>query len=253
MTWDPDEALSILIHGAPGAGKTNVAATAPTPLLLLDVEGRSRFVQGRKVRWDPQREAPPTPDGTWDICVVQARDWATFKAATDYIIAGKHAFRSVTLDSVGELQKRCKDKLMGGDGVMSERLWGELLTSMENQIRALRDSATHPTAPVQCLVLTSWSEMRDGEMKPFVQGSLAKTLPAMVDVMGYLYVDPTDASIASKPEARRLLVQPAAGFSTKDATSALPNGGVTGTSGGVIAGPINIAQIIEKLYPKESK
>ena len=55
-----DRALSVLVYGDSKSGKTTLAMTAPEPRLLLDVEAASRFVQAKKVHWNPlDGSAPP--------------------------------------------------------------------------------------------------------------------------------------------------------------------------------------------------
>lgn len=248
INHNPDHALSVLIHGFPGAGKTPSSLTVPGPALILDVEGRTRFVQRPKIRWDPMRELPPEPDGSWELCVVQARDWQTAKAALEYVVTGKHQFRSVVVDSVPELQKRSKDNLTGGSGTLSERQWGELLIDMENYLRALRDTTTHPTQPVQIVIMTAMTEERDGRWGPFAQGALIKTLPGLVDVVGYLYVAEDAPEGPSSREARRLLISPEGVYVAKDATSELPEGGISGRFGTTIEGAIDWAHILDTIF-----
>lgn len=249
IEFDPDHVLTALVHGFPGVGKTpSTVGTVPGPALILDVEGRTRFVQRPKISWNPLREPPPVPDGTWEICVVQARTWQVARSALDYVITGKHQFRSVVCDSLTELQKRAKDNLTGGDGTLSERLWGELLIAMENYIRNLRDAVTHPVQPLQCVIITAITEERDGRWGPWVQGSLIKTLPGLVDVIGYLYVDDEDENGSASPKARRMLVSPAPTFVSKDATSELPGGGISGRIGTTVSGPVNWAEIIDTIF-----
>lgn len=247
--FNPDHTLTAIVHGESGVGKTPSSLTVPAPALVLDVEGRTKFVQRPKVFWNPNLEEPPEPDGTWEICVVLARDWGTAKAALEWVVTGEHKFRSVVVDSVTELQKRSKDKLAGSDAVLSERLWGQLLTEMETYLRALRDATTHPTAPVQCVIFTAITDERSGKWSPHVQGALAKTLPSLVDVMGYLWRDEEDEDQGKG--AARMLIAPRSEIRAKDATSELPGGGITGHFGQVVSGPIDWTNIIETIYQGE--
>lgn len=251
INHDPDHAMSVLLHGFPGAGKTPVALTVPGPALVLDVEGRTRFVQRPKVAWNPLLEAPPEPDGSFELCVVQCRDWPTFLAAMEYLVTGQHEFRSVVLDSATELQKRAKDKILGqgSDEALAQREWGTLLAAMEGQLRSLRDTTTHPTQPVQCVVVTAITEQqKDGRWGPYLQGSISKSLPGLVDVIAYLYVDDDDEAGTSSKQARRMLVSPSPTYVSKDATSELPGGGVSGRFGAIVSGPIDWGKILETIF-----
>lgn len=242
--WKGEETLIALIHGESGVGKTPVGHTTPAPRLILDSENGSRFVRsGRRAKWDPNSEAPPAA-GAWETCIVQCRDYATFRNAMSWLHSGKHPFRSVTIDSLTELQKRCKDTLVSADAVADERTWGKLLTSMEKDVRDLRDLTMHQTTPLQAVVILALTDDKKGKFRPFVQGSLSMSLPGLVDVIGYQYVD-TDES--GQP-VRRMLVQPMGPYVAKDRTAELPSGGLSGIHGPVLTGPFDISALIDQIY-----
>lgn len=202
-----NRSLSILVHADTKVGKSTFANTAPAPRLLLDTESAARFLSGTKVYWDPLRQEPPVPDGTWDTCVVTVRDYETFTRAYDWLNSGQHYFRSVVIDSVSELQDKCKYNL-AVDGRMTMQLWGDLLAHMGRMIRNFRDLTEHPTKPIEAVVLTAMTQMRDGKYRPYVQGQLQTQMPYFMDVIGYMYVDedvnPADPS-APVTKCRRML------------------------------------------------
>lgn len=203
--------ISILVHADTKVGKSTLGNTAPAPRLILDAEAASRFLPGSKVYWDPQRDAPPVPDGTWETCIVTVRDYATMLSTMQWLKSGQHHFESVIIDSISEIQKRLKDQVTGGLGDMDQRKWGELLTHMEALIRELRDLTEHPTTPLTAVVITAMTENREGKWRPYVQGQLRTTLPYFVDVCGYLFVQempPTDPTAAPPPPIRRMLTRP---------------------------------------------
>lgn len=180
-------ALSVLIHADTKVGKSTFGNTAPAPRLLLDAEAAYRFLPGKKVFWDPMNEEPPKWDGEWETCVVQCTAYGIFTRALDWLKSGAHPFRSVVIDSITEIQVKCKDDI-SPDGQMKIQLWGDLLTHMERSMRAFRDLTEHPTNPIESLVVTSMTEMRDGKWRPYVQGKLAVKAPYLFDVIGYMYV-----------------------------------------------------------------
>lgn len=233
-----DTALIMLVHGESGAGKTPIGMTTPTPRLVSDAENGTRFVRTRKVFWNPLTEAPPAADGSWDTCVVQTRDFETLKKTYEWLNSGKHPFVSWTLDSLTEIQKRCKDYLRKSP-VFSEQQWGFLLDEMEQIVRDARDLTMHPNQPLQSVVILALTDQVKGKFRPLVQGRLAMNLPGYVDIVGYLYTEQTEAGIE-----RRLLIQPTPEFVAKDRTSALPNGGVIGHYGPVLAGPIDVDRLL---------
>jgi hypothetical protein len=205
----PGRSLSILVHADTKVGKSTFANTAPAPRLLLDAEAAHRFLPGRKVYWDPGRDAPPAWDGSWDTCVVRVRDYGVMTSTMAWLITGQHHFESVIVDSISEVQKKMKDQI-GSDG-MKLQLWGELLTHMESLIRQLRDLTEHPTKPLTAVVLTAMTEQRDGKWRPYVQGQLRVTLPYFIDVVGYAFVQDLPAPDPSQPSPgriRRMLTRP---------------------------------------------
>lgn len=210
------ESLSIVVHGDSGTGKSWVADSAPKPLLLLDAEGGARFTPSRKTTWDGI-SAPPAYDGTWDTCVVVTRSYRVVATVFQWLNSGQHPFRSVALDSLTEIQKRCLDDVAGVEQP-TQQDWGALLRQMEATVRQFRDLTMHPTRPLDAVVFVCMTSSKDGRLKPHVQGQLSVTLPYFVDVVGYLFVQPDPTS--GQP-VRRLLVQPTGQFDAKDRTNRL--------------------------------
>lgn len=209
--------LCLLIHGDPGVGKTTLAATAPAPRLIIDCEGGSRFLRQYKVEWDPTTGAPPpVPDGTWETCVVVLRDYRQVDLVWKWLNSGQHYFRSVIIDSLTEAQKRCLDNISGVEQPQQQH-WGALLRQLEDLVRKLRDLAFHPVNPLDAIVITCLTHMRDGKFRAFVKGQLELTLPSFPDVVGYMYVDigPEGAPL------HKMQIAPYGPFDAKDRTSAL--------------------------------
>ena len=248
---DPDHSLVTLLYGGPSANITPIAATAPGPVLLLDADGTSRLIRNRrKVVWNPLLSAIPEVDEDV-IVVVYCRDWATYKAAEDYLVAGAHPFRSVVLNSLSELQYRCRKQIAGGDPRMTEQKWGVLLDNMSDSMRILRDTTTFHGNAVQVVIITAGAEQDDkGKLIPLVQGSLGKYLPYMMDVVGYVWSDdPTE----EQPNTDRITVTPSEDVTARDLTRTLESGGITGCYGGTVEGPLDITKIIHRIYtPQES-
>lgn len=251
VPWSGWETLVAVIFGESGVGKSPISHTSPAPRLVLDSENGSKFVKGRKVFWDPNAEAPPAA-GEWETCVVQCRDFDTFLNAYRWLNSGQHCFRSVVVDSLTELQKRCRDSIFAlGLGAgnneadeMNERRWGILLTKMETAVRDLRDLTMHPTNPLQCVALLALTDIKKGKQRPFIQGALGTSLPGFVDVIGYVYVEQDE----SGGLRRNMLVQPTPWAVAKDRTSEMESGGIVGTYGPVVPGPISLSDLITRIY-----
>lgn len=208
-----ERALSVLVHGHSKVGKTTLAATAPYPRLLLDVESASRFLPVIRKIWDPAREEPPLADGTWDTCVVPVRDFETVIRVYQWLQMGKHQFKSLAVDSVSELQVRCLEQI-AGRGQMQTQQWGELLRKMAGLMRDFRDLTMHETNPLQAVVLTAMTRNVDGIWSPYLQGQLATQMPYFFDLVGYLYLDQIPNEDPTQPpyEVRRLLTRKHAMF-----------------------------------------
>lgn len=213
------QTLAAVIHGESGSGKSYFGGTTPGPRLILDAEGGSRFIRAnkRKVRWDPMTEEPPVADGTWDACFVEVLNWKQFYAAYQWLASGKHGFKSVIIDSITEVQKRLVDDVAGVDQPTLQD-WGTIGRQLEDMIRKFRDLTRHHTAPVN-VVFLALAHLRDGETRPFLKGQLELSLPAFVDVVGYLY---TQASTTEGHKIERfMLIEPANKIIAKDRTGAL--------------------------------
>nr|DAK58916.1 MAG TPA: AAA domain protein [Caudoviricetes sp.] len=241
-TTGEHRSLSILVHADTKVGKSTFANTAPAPRLLLDAEAAARFLPGRKVMWDPMTEQPPKADGSWDTCVVNVRDYSIMLKAYEWLNSGQHEFRSVIIDSISEVQTRVKEQLEG-EGRMTQQLWGDLLNSMERLIRGFRDLTEHPIRPLEAVVLTAMTQMRDGKYRPYVQGQLQIKMPYFLDVIGYLYieeqpVDPEDPTKGTR-KIRKMLVVPHVQFEAGER--------VQGRLGDIITEP-NVCDMIDRVF-----
>lgn len=201
--------LNLVIYGGPKVGKTTLAATVPAPRLFLDAEGGGRFTPGRKTTWNPQAEAPPVPDGTWDTCIATVHDYKTVELAHQWLRSGQHHFRSVILDSISEIQQRGVDSI-AGKNAMQMQDWGTLLRNVSELIRSFRDLTTIPVKPLDAVVFVAMMREANGEHRPYMQGQISTTLPYYVDGCFYLgYAQLDDGTMV-----RRLYTQPIFGHST---------------------------------------
>jgi hypothetical protein len=197
--------LSMLVHGYSKSGKSVLAVSGRGPRLLLDVESAARFLPIRAVEWDP-RDPPPdlreaeNGDGP-DTAVVTVKAWQDAVRAFGWLHAGKHTFRSVGVDSISELQQRYIESVAGRATVKIDQ-WGSVLREVGGFVRDLRDLTTHPRTPIETLIITAMTREVDGTWRPSMQGQLQASLPYLLDVVGWLYVDNDDGQ-----EVRRLLTR----------------------------------------------
>lgn len=208
----------MLVYGESGAGKSTFAMTAPYPRLLLDVESGYRFLPINRVMWDPMTQAPPVADGSWDTAVVIVHDYNTVLKVHDWLRSGQHQFRSLVIDSISELQDRLLTQLAGEEQVKMQQ-WGEVLRKMGGLLRNIRDLTTHPTNPLESIVLTAMAKQdKDGVFRPYLQGQLAVQAPYLYDILGALAIetfphpDPTQPAYA----ARRMYIERTPKYEAKE-------------------------------------
>lgn len=217
--------LTIVVHGESGSGKSQLADTAPAPRLILDAEGGSEFTPSwPKAIWNPNLYAPPGVQGCAPgqeqvppTTRVLVRDWPTMARVFQWLESGQHWFRSVGLDSLTEIQKRCRDEVRGTEQ-MQQQHWGEILIQMETAVRRLRDLTLDPNNQLRNVVVLAITDERKGMFRPYVQGALATTLPQFFHVVGYLNAS---ASADGTHVARSMLIQPWGQYVAKDRTHVL--------------------------------
>lgn len=236
-----NRAISVLVHGFSKVGKSTLGITGPAPRLLLDVESASRFLPGNKVYWEPDTgEAPPEPDGTWDTCVVNVRSFDTVLKAYEWLKSGRHPFRSVTLDSVSELQTKAQESINGRQQMQTQH-WGQLLSKMGFFCRDLRDLTTHRDNPLEAVIITAMTKEVNGVQTPGLQGSVAAQIPYWYDLCGYYYLDQTTDESGQTVKIRRLLTEKHPQFEAGSRISGIPP---------VIDNP-NIAMMLDKIFPTQ--
>ena len=204
-----DEVLSLLIHGPSKAGKSTVSFTGPFPMLCMDAEGSTKFIRTkgfrstepvRKVYWNPLAGPPPRHDGTWEVCVVKVPDWQTVKMTYEHLKVSPHDFASLSLDSITEIQRKCKRKIKA-QGQFQIQDWGTLLDDMDLIIRGFRDLLLlDNTLRVATFVCETEKPQNTGKWQPAMQGSIARSLPYWVDICGYFFqeIDPTAGTVQAK-------------------------------------------------------
>ena len=209
--------LTVVVHGESGVGKSWFADTAPGPRLVLDAEGGNKFTPSKKTTWDASKDDPPEADGSWDTCLVTIPNFQVLGQVYQWLNSGKHPFKSVVLDSLTEIQKKCMDSI-AGTNQPTQQDWGALLRQMESLVRLFRDLTMHPKKPLESVVIVAMTSVKDDKYRAHVQGQLGVTLPYFVDVVGYMY---TKADPETNEQTRHMLVQPTDRFDAKDRTDRL--------------------------------
>ena len=202
----PNRAVSILVHGPSKSGKSTFAATSPSPRLIADIEGGTRFLNVKSVVWDPHRHAPPEADGSWDTAVVTIRTYDDMLKTYQWLQSGKHPFSSLVVDSISELQQKLIEKVTNR-AATKQQDWGEILRMFMGLMRDFRDLCEHPTKPLESVVLVAMTKAGpDGLYHAHLQGQAATTVPYLVDVQAATHVQTWMDDQGSTQRVHRLLV-----------------------------------------------
>jgi hypothetical protein len=212
---ETDRVLSQLIHADSKQGKSTLTSTAPFPHLVMDAEGSWKFIDERGYRsgvklrkktWDPLAEPVPRWDDTWDVMRVSVHSWQVMQATYQHLRMYEHDFVSLTLDSITEVQRRCKKNIRAATEQMQHQQWGQLLDQMDELIRGFRDLTLLPN-PIRCVTFVSETVFKDGKWRPYMQGQIRDTMPYWVDICGYLYTElKADTQGAVQSKEKQLLI-----------------------------------------------
>lgn len=245
--------FSLLVHAASKVGKSTLGASGPTPMLIIDAEGGTKFLPNSKnirdklghplnlVHWDPI-QAPPDVTG-YDGAVVHVTSWADVQNTSRWLQSHRHPFRTLVVDSITEVQRRLKTNLKGTDQFQIQD-WGQLLTLMDAEIRGLRDLANSPHSPIEAVVFIAETRQTNGKWVPYLQGQISVSLPYTVDVCGFLFVE-NELDDAGQPtkQVRKLLVTPHPQYEAGER--------VQGAVGPVISNP-DVEAILAAIYPHQA-
>jgi hypothetical protein len=188
---------------------STLADTCPSPRIIIDAEGGSRFTPSTKRLWDPLTEPIPAVDGTWESAIVHPRNYDTVLKVYEILDQQEHPFRSVVMDSISEVQQKCV-RAIAGVNPMQTQDWGTLLRKVSDLARGFRDLITHPLHPLDAVVIIAMTKQEDGKWIPFVQGQLKTSLPYYFDLCTYLCRVQTPGGA----EVHRLFIAPVPGFET---------------------------------------
>jgi AAA domain len=213
--------LSLLVHGPSKHGKTFLASTAPKPMIVLDVDDGWRHIPIRMKAWNPHTDPEPVYDQAnpeWDALVIDVREWNTVLLTYEHIIKGTIPYRSMAIDSVTEIQTKCKDHVIqtadAKQPLSVPRIqdWGTLLDQMVQHFKLYRYLAKdHPT--IQTVVFVAETNQHNGKWAPTAQGKLQERMPYLVDVIGYLWAE-SEGENGNTRTIRKMLLGPHGQFVT---------------------------------------
>jgi hypothetical protein len=173
-----DQSFTMLLMGPPKAGKTLLAGTASevealSPVLVMAVEDGSSVLA---------RDYP-------DVDVVEIQDWATAAAVINAVAEGTTKYKTLIVDTLGELQEHMKDHITnGGKSDMRIQDWGTIKDNTVNTVKLLHRS------PVNAIFITHAEQVKDENsgaisIQPYLLGKASLgEVPKVVDIIAYLAV-----------------------------------------------------------------
>ena len=186
---------TVVIFGPSGAGKTTLAATAPTPLFVDSNKGlavllyRKQFENVRAIDFQSMK--------TLDRILQHFRG----QRKPDF----KKTFSTCVFDHFDDIQAHSLEQLgiagAARDGrrdpdLLEQRDWGKMANQLRRYIRAFK------SIPVHKILICAEKEDLEGRMRPALLGQLKEQLPYFADDVLYLdqkhrlWFDSTDHAVA---------------------------------------------------------
>jgi hypothetical protein len=165
--------VNVLLYGPAGAGKSTAAASAPGPVMFINLEGPNALHYARKAA----REA-----GT-DVLEVRV-DWGEDPRAyfrESFAAAKERGVNTIVIDTLGKLRDGIAFNIGGESPSLPQ--WGQVGKAMTTILRELRDSDMNTVLICHERVLDS--DTGDRIVEPLVGGKTTTEAMAEVDVIAY--------------------------------------------------------------------
>lgn len=187
---DITRAVSMCVYGRSGSGKTTFAASAPGPILYLDIRD----------------EGTASISDVEDLDVIEVENFADIEDTFWWLKKHPKKYKTVILDTVTQLQamivqevagENKKGKKAGDWGSMTKKDWGDVAAIMKEWLGNYRDLTAHGInvifiAQDRTFNLTDEEEAVDSlltpEIGPALSPAVAKSLNASVSVLGNTFV-----------------------------------------------------------------
>lgn len=170
--------ITTLIYSGPGGGKTSLLATAPGPILVLDVENKAKHIFPKAVAWSDLSKPPPglTEES---VILLPLRDFADIEMISK-LLRRDHWMRTIAVDSITLLdQKLLTDIVKGEEPARKSYL------TLQLQMSLLTTAVAESTADLG--VYIAWKdETEKGVAFPKMTKTVGKNLGHLVDIIGVL-------------------------------------------------------------------
>lgn len=178
--------LNMLVYGAPGVGKTTFCSTAPKPL-IVDLESSSLSIADT------------------DTPIAEAQNIEDVKEAIE--IAISEGYKTICIDSMSRYADLLMEQILREDKKIKPQLqhWGEVISRIKKMIWVLQRQ------DINTIFVCHEKDIdKNGSLQkvPNLSSSLISDIPAILDIVGYLYVDGFDGK-------RLLGINPTAEYKAK--------------------------------------
>ena len=165
--------VNILLYGPAGAGKSTAAASAPGPVMFINLEGPNALHFARKTAREAETE------------VLEVRvDWGEDPRAyfrESFVAAKERGVNTIVIDTLGKLRDGIAFNIGGESPSLPQ--WGQVGKAMTTILRELRDSDMNTVLICHERVLDS--DTGDRIVEPLVGGKTTTEAMAEVDVIAY--------------------------------------------------------------------
>lgn len=205
--------LKVLVYGHPGVGKTFFAGTAGKRFKPIFVSAESGLLSLNKI-------------GNFDF--VEIKQWAQLQEIYNFLMMQGHAYDTVILDSLSEMQKICEAQVLkdtSKENEVKEALvqkdWGLLATRMQSMVRAFRDMNLNVI--MTCLASEKTDESSGlTHTGPLLSGSTRDLISAFFDEVFYLGIKTGKDKEGKQVSKRYLQTSGSETIVAKDRSGMLP-------------------------------
>ena len=180
----PPTHVNALPYGPSGCGKSTLAATAPGPILWVNLEGPGALSFARKVAASRGTEIR-------EVRIAHDQDpRGPMRAVMEHLRREGRDEQTVVVDTLGKLRDGLARAIGGQKPSLPQ--WGEVGRMMEETVRFFRDM------PIN-FVAIAHEEIKDDEgtllIRPQIGGATTEKVVADMDVVAYLGVKRTDEGV----------------------------------------------------------